>query len=139
MGSYPPLFRDTRLTTLDPNPDPDPDPNPNLDVPSIDLKQLDPNQVGEACRDFGFFRLINHGIPSSLSARLYDESRRILSLPFGLKKDGFVDPIRYFWGTPALSLRTKDLNWVEGVHVQLGKFEVEGDETGDSNWCSSFR
>lgn len=88
-----------------------------LELPTVDLEA--PGQaLAAACREFGVFRLANHGVPAALSARLFATARAALAeAPFSDKR---AQP-GYFWGTPALlSLRVRDVNWVEGFHVALG-------------------
>lgn len=43
-------------------------------------------------------------------------------------KDLADGAVRYFWGTPAVTLRLKELNWLEGLYVSLGKLASEADE-----------
>ncbi|XP_020267475.1 gibberellin 2-beta-dioxygenase 8-like [Asparagus officinalis] len=131
MESYPPLFRNPTA-----NLDSIPTRYPNLDLPIINLAHLDQAQLGEACRELGLFRLINHGIPSPLAAQLHAESKRILSLPFESKRAGLVGPVSYFWGSPVVSLSVGDVNWLEAIHAPLGKIQEVGDDLG---LCSSFR
>jgi isopenicillin N synthase-like dioxygenase len=88
-----------------------------LELPTLDLDHESSSrfteQLAAACRDHGVFRLVNHGVPADLTARLFRLTRDLLD----------TDPAKkaklpgYFWGTPALSLRVKDLNWVEGLHL----------------------
>ncbi|URE48370.1 2OG-Fe(II) oxygenase superfamily [Musa troglodytarum] len=93
-----------------------------IDVPVLDLHRLDPVGLRGACRDWGLFRLVHHGIPPPLSAALQAQARDLLSLPFDAKRARFCFPgLAYFWGTPALTLHVKDLNWLEGLHIPLGR------------------
>ncbi|CAL9178733.1 unnamed protein product [Musa hybrid cultivar] len=95
---------------------------PVIDVPVLDLHRLDPVGLRGACRDWGLFRLVHHGIPPPLSAALQAQARDLLSLPFDAKRARFSSPgLAYFWGTPALTLHVKDLNWLEGLHIPLGR------------------
>jgi isopenicillin N synthase-like dioxygenase len=38
-------------------------------------------RIGEACRNIGFFYIVNHGVPAELVARVYAESKRFFDLP----------------------------------------------------------
>ncbi|XP_027162048.1 gibberellin 2-beta-dioxygenase 8 [Coffea eugenioides] len=129
--SYPPLFRPRRSPTL-PSPDsddffnqqvPDFDPVPVIDSECINQKKLD-----EACREWGMFRLINHGIPLTLLNKLHDHAKKLFSLAYESKQASFTPPISYFWGTPGLTpsgvviqrdVRAQNFNWLEGFHVLL--------------------
>ncbi|KAG0503227.1 hypothetical protein HPP92_003299 [Vanilla planifolia] len=95
-----------------------------LDLPVIDLGNLEPARLGAACRSLGIFRLANHGMPPGLSARIKAEVRQIMELPFERKREklpgpGGGRPLVYFWGTPAVSLHLRSLNWLEGIHLHL--------------------
>ena len=37
-------------------------------------------QIGEACRNIGFFYLINHGVPPMLTRQTFEEARRFFAL-----------------------------------------------------------
>lgn len=88
-----------------------------LELPTVDL-EAPGEALAAACRELGVFRLANHGVPAALSARLFALARAALAgAPF---RDKRAQP-GYFWGTPALSLRVRDVNWVEGFHVALGE------------------
>lgn len=89
---------------------------PVLELPTLDLVEgFDRAALVAACRELGVFRLVNHGVPGDLSGRLFELAQEMLGrVPFERKK---AQP-GYFWGTPALSLRVKDINWVEGFHFQ---------------------
>ncbi|XP_022923378.1 2-oxoglutarate-Fe(II) type oxidoreductase-like isoform X1 [Cucurbita moschata] len=56
-----------------------------LQLPIIDLSSQDRASVAlsihEACLDYGFFYLINHGVEDELLERVFDESRKFFSLP----------------------------------------------------------
>lgn len=104
-------------------------------LPSIDMQCLDDNKLDKACREWGIFRVVNHGVPTELLRKLRDHSKTIFDLPFeskqGLAKSAnYCPPIKYFWGTPALSLSgvalpraspALNLDWVEGLNVPLGQ------------------
>ena len=53
-----------------------------LSIPVIDL--TDPNAldlIGQACKTWGIFQVINHGVPLALIKKLESESRRLFALP----------------------------------------------------------
>ncbi|XP_030537403.1 gibberellin 2-beta-dioxygenase 6 [Rhodamnia argentea] len=145
-SSYPPLFR--RLRDSAPAIDPDngsptanpiPEPHP---IPLIDLQRLDvePERLGEACRELGIFRVVNHGVPLDLLTRLRSHARRLFSLPFESKQASFTTPLSYFWATPvltpsgsAVSRGSQSVNWVEGLQVPVGQLSLLGDGDGDDD------
>lgn len=138
LDSYPPTLRPKNnhpLNLDDPNdfkgPDPIQDPDP---VPIIDLHCLDHKNLDEACKDWGLFRLVNHGVPLTLLEQLQNLAKQLFSLSFESKQEACNEkPITYFWGTPALTPSgtaiTRDpqnINWVEGFDVplcQLSQFQ----------------
>ncbi|XP_072982817.1 gibberellin 2-beta-dioxygenase 6-like isoform X3 [Typha latifolia] len=123
--SYPPLFRIPSHHTSPPSP-PSPSHPPNIQIPLLDLHHLDLTQLTTACKEVGLFRLANHGVPSDLSAQLMDQAKELLSLSFESKKASLSHPVAYFWGTPAVKLSVKNLNWLEGLHVPLGQISSGG-------------
>lgn len=137
MSSYPPPFRQTHPPleeppsfdevlkgypiqhTLEGGDDDD-------DVPVIDLQDPDLQTLNEASRDWGVFRLINHGIPQKLSDRVWSYAKDLFSLPFESKQTHFsTHPITYFWGTPALQQSVLNLNRVEGFHAPLANLLLQ--------------
>ncbi|GAB2288027.1 hypothetical protein Dimus_022372 [Dionaea muscipula] len=115
------------------------DPDPDL-LPLIDAHQEGPvleEKLGEACRDWGIFRLVNHGIPVELLRGVEDHAKRLFELSFESKRALFAGgdcsgggppPVAYFWGTPALTpsgiahpLRSQHINWFEGLNFPLGQ------------------
>ncbi|XP_065864875.1 gibberellin 2-beta-dioxygenase 8 [Euphorbia lathyris] len=99
-------------------------------LPVIDLENLSLENLREACKNWGLFRLVNHGIPLTLLTQLEDQSKIIFSQPFDSKKELKSSPLSYFWGTPALT-RTgtavsgpKNINRVEGFNVPLSQLSL---------------
>ncbi|KAL6606300.1 hypothetical protein ACP70R_041953 [Stipagrostis hirtigluma subsp. patula] len=88
-----------------------------LELPTVDL-EAPGEALAAACRRLGAFRLANHGVPAELSARLFAAARDELGRASFEAKQARPG---YFWGTPALSLRVRDVNWVEGFHLDLGR------------------
>lgn len=96
-------------------------------IPIIDLKCLEHKNLDEACKEWGLFRLVNHGVPITLLEQLQDLTKQLFSLSFESKQEACNEsPIKYFWGTPALTpSRTaitkgpQNINWVEGFDVPL--------------------
>ncbi|CAL9005887.1 unnamed protein product [Prunus brigantina] len=63
--------------------------NLNLKLPVIDFTQFQGSDrcqaihsLEKACREFGFFQLVNHGIKDDVILRMVDVSRRFFELPF---------------------------------------------------------
>ncbi|XP_031111486.1 gibberellin 2-beta-dioxygenase 8-like isoform X1 [Ipomoea triloba] len=104
-------------------------------VPVIDFECMkkDEEKVKEACREWGFFRLVNHGIPESLMSQMLERARELFSMAYKAKQAAFNSAapaagpsISYFWGTPAVTpsgaaLASSNLHWMEGLNVPLNK------------------
>ncbi|XP_061374763.1 gibberellin 2-beta-dioxygenase 8-like [Gastrolobium bilobum] len=131
LESYPPILRHPHHHYQPPNPDPvnnndpiqDPDPVPVIDLQCLDQ---DKNKFDEACKDWGLFRLVNHGVPLTLLKQLQDLAKELFSMSFESKQDACTaSPVAYFWGTPALTpsgtALTGDINLVEGFNVPLSQ------------------
>jgi len=132
LESYPPVLRhldQQQQPPPPPNSDPDEefqDPDP---VPIIDLECLHHDKLEEACKNWGLFRVINHGVPLTLLKELQEVAKELFSLSFEAKEGACSgSPVTYFWGTPALtpSGRTltrspQNMNWVEGFDVPLSQ------------------
>ncbi|KAH0896417.1 hypothetical protein HID58_045985 [Brassica napus] len=105
----------------------------DIDIPVIDFECLDKDILTEACREWGIFRLKNHGVPLPLMSQLQEISESLLSLPFENKQKLFAavnSPMSYFWGTPALNrsgdalkrgAQASNVSMVEGFNVPLSK------------------
>lgn len=150
LESYPPVFRrqntnpeaqaQAQISCLDDNAK---ELNQEFDpIPVVDLQCLNLDELVEACKQWGLFRLVNHGVPLTLVSQLEDHSKKLFSLSFESKQALVASsPVSYFWGTPALtpsgdslSRSPQNINWVEGFNVplnQLSQFEAE-DPTFDS-------
>ncbi|KAL0328342.1 UNVERIFIED_CONTAM: Gibberellin 2-beta-dioxygenase 1 [Sesamum calycinum] len=88
--------------------------NPILfpDVPLIDLSKPDCiTQLVKACEDFGFFKLINHSVPTQFITQLESEALNFFSLPLSAKQTaGPPDPFGY--GNNKIG-PNGDVGWVE--------------------------
>ncbi|XP_020587314.1 S-norcoclaurine synthase 1-like [Phalaenopsis equestris] len=66
------------------------------ELPAIDLEKLlspelnneeEVNRLGFACREWGFFQLINHGIPEEVIERMKDDIKKFFELPLREKEE----------------------------------------------------
>ncbi|KAJ6299270.1 hypothetical protein OIU76_020274 [Salix suchowensis] len=106
-------------------------------IPVLDFQCLNLGKLREACEDWGFFRLVNHGVPLTLMSQLRDHARNLFSHTFESKQELFTKPMSYFWGTTALtptgaalSIGSQNINWVEGFNIplsQLSQFQNENE------------
>ncbi|KAJ4953710.1 hypothetical protein NE237_030542 [Protea cynaroides] len=145
LSSYPPFFlhQSESVRTVEPKDSIPPisdEPDP---IPCIDLQHLNPEEIGKACRDWGMFRLVNHGIPMELVTQLQEQSMKVFSLPFEDKQASLQSPITYFWGTAVLTpsrvaLREKvhKMSRIEGIRARL---DLLPQMTTDDPMFISFR
>ncbi|KAM5583201.1 gibberellin 2-beta-dioxygenase 6 [Rosa sericea] len=108
-------------------------------IPVVDLQCLelgDCKLLEEPCKQWGLFRLANHGVPESLLSQVQDYTRTLFSLTFESKQALITSPLSYFWGTPALTPtgaalsaeKLQNINLVEGLNVplsQLPRFQTD--------------
>lgn len=88
-------------------------------VPVIDLQN--PNaceMIGHACRTWGVFQVINHGVPLNLLAEIECESKNLFSLPLEqkLKAARSVDDMSGY-GVSHISPFFSKQMWYEGFTV----------------------
>ncbi|KAH9318871.1 hypothetical protein KI387_020640 [Taxus chinensis] len=62
-----------------------------VDIPIIDLDKSSPQEVEQACKNWGFFHLINHGVPDHLVSRLESAAADFFSLPAEEKRKVSID------------------------------------------------
>lgn len=145
--SYPPFFRPNqgvdhgeRPTQNLPKSGPESEQEPDItfshsdsdsdSLPVIDFQNMNPEYLSEVCKEWGMFRLANHGVPVNLLSHLHDHASKLFSLSFESKQALPTTPILYFWGSPALTMSgnakqtgpcTQKLNWLEGLNIPLTK------------------
>ncbi|XVF79281.1 hypothetical protein PTKIN_Ptkin14bG0209100 [Pterospermum kingtungense] len=94
-------IRNTKPTTLFPPP-----------IPLVDLSKPDSkHQIIKACDEFGFFKVINHGVPMEFISRLESEASKFFSLPVS-EKEKTGQPTPYGYGNKRIGLNG-DVGWVE--------------------------
>ncbi|GFZ07602.1 gibberellin 2-beta-dioxygenase [Actinidia rufa] len=81
-------------------------------VPLIDLSKPDSkNLLVKACEEFGFFKVVNHGVPTGLITKLETEAIKFFSSPLSKKeKAGSTSPFGY--GNKSIG-PNGDIGWVE--------------------------
>ncbi|KAL5580724.1 hypothetical protein UlMin_013166 [Ulmus minor] len=149
LESYPPQFRHlVQPQLLEFNSTTGSKSTSNSDpIPVIDLQHViegkEKEKFEEACKEWGVFRLINHGIPKTFLEKLQDSMDKVFSLPFETKQGLLTTPFSYFWGTGRLTKtgeaisRGADVNLVEGVYTlatQISQFQPQ-----DHHILTSFR
>lgn len=81
-------------------------------IPLIDLSNPESKHlIVKACEEFGFFKVINHGVPMDFITKLESEAVKFFSLPLPEKeKAGPANPFGY--GNKDIG-RKGDIGWVE--------------------------
>ncbi|KAE8703190.1 Detected protein of confused Function [Hibiscus syriacus] len=101
-----------------------------LEIPLIDLGHLNLGpferqecikKMARAAVEWGFFQIVNHGIPEELLTRLKQEQIKVFQQPFDKKsEDNFLNLSvqSYRWGNP-LATCLRNLSWSEVLHISL--------------------
>lgn len=81
-------------------------------IPIVDLSKPDAKTlIVNACEEFGFFKVINHGVPMEAISQLETEALKFFSLPLNEKeKAGPPNPFGY--GSKRIG-PNGDVGWVE--------------------------
>ncbi|KAE8725832.1 Gibberellin 2-beta-dioxygenase 1 [Hibiscus syriacus] len=81
-------------------------------IPVIDLRDGEAKTlIVKACEEFGFFKLVNHGVPIELMTRLETEALRFFNLPQS-EKDEAGPPAPFGYGNKRIGLNG-DVGWIE--------------------------
>ncbi|KAF7112673.1 hypothetical protein RHSIM_RhsimUnG0204600 [Rhododendron simsii] len=90
------------------------------EIPIIDLSKPDPKaRLVAACEEFGFFKVINHGVPMEFITELESEAIKFFSLPsFEKEKTGPPNPLGY--GNKRIG-PNGDVGWVEFLLLTTNK------------------
>ncbi|KAK7313265.1 hypothetical protein VNO77_37890 [Canavalia gladiata] len=85
-------------------------------IPVVDLSKPDAKTlIVNACDEFGFFKVINHGVPMDSISNLESEAVNFFSLPFHQKQQaGPPNPSGY--GNKKIGVNG-DVGWVEYLHL----------------------
>ncbi|XP_071691876.1 gibberellin 2-beta-dioxygenase 1-like [Rutidosis leptorrhynchoides] len=82
------------------------------EIPIIDLSKTDSKHlIVNACQDFGFFKVVNHGIPKTLIDKLEAEATKFFSFPQSVK-DSAGPPNPFGYGNKNIG-QNGDIGWVE--------------------------
>ncbi|KAG8502694.1 hypothetical protein CXB51_000506 [Gossypium anomalum] len=101
-----------------------------LELPLIDLSHLNLGpperqecieKMGQAAIEWGFFQIVNHGVPDDLLNRLKQEQIKVFQQPFDKKSENNflnLSVQSYRWGNP-LATSLRNLSWSEALHISL--------------------
>ncbi|KAK6932357.1 Non-hem dioxygenase N-terminal domain [Dillenia turbinata] len=109
------------------------------ELPMIDLSKLRlggvereecMEDIAKASREWGFFQVMNHGIPMEVLEEIRLEEVNVFQRPF-VEKIGEkflnLSPGSYRWGTPSATC-IHQLSWSEALHISLE--DISGSLTG---------
>ncbi|KAF7822864.1 gibberellin 2-beta-dioxygenase 8-like [Senna tora] len=101
------------------------------DIPLIDVGRLDDEeckkQIIEAAKTWGFFQIVNHGIPQNiLHSLMFEEMIDLFHRPFAVKSqekfNNFLSASGYKWGNPSATSPNK-LSWSESFLLFLSDMD----------------
>ncbi|PON72625.1 Gibberellin-2 oxidase [Parasponia andersonii] len=83
-------------------------------IPVVDLSNPDAKtSIVKACEDFGFFKVVNHGVPMEFMAKLEAEALNFFNLPQS-EKDRAGPPDPFGYGSKRIG-PNGDVGWIEYV------------------------
>ncbi|URD86970.1 hypothetical protein MUK42_27439 [Musa troglodytarum] len=101
----------------------------DADIPTIDLGSLDVSrviaQVGDACRSFGFFQVVNHGVPDELMLSLMAVASEFFRLPPEEKAKHYSDdPAKKMRLSTSFNIRKETVrNWRDYLRLHCYPLE----------------
>ncbi|GLJ27796.1 hypothetical protein SUGI_0545480 [Cryptomeria japonica] len=103
-------------------------PTSHLDIPIIDMnmflgesdicRQKEMEKIGIACKEWGFFQAVNHGIPQSLLDRMKGIMREFIQLPLEEKLKYEVQE-RDGYGQAFIASDNQKLDWVDRMYLTI--------------------
>ncbi|MED6126156.1 hypothetical protein PIB30_075597 [Stylosanthes scabra] len=99
------------------------------------------SEIARACREWGFFHVVKHGISSEVLNGLRIEQEKVFKIPFDEKKKNKNSNFNFFsgsyrWGSPtATSIR--QFSWSEAFHMPLA--HITGSTTTGPNNTLTYR
>jgi isopenicillin N synthase-like dioxygenase len=110
-------------------------------IPVIDIGRLERDdaalaQVHEACRDWGFFQIVGHGVPDALRTATHTAMRAFFALPLAVKR-AIERTATNSWGFYDRELTKNTRDWKQVFDV--GPDETEGPLAGmQAQWPAAL-
>ncbi|XP_021854851.2 gibberellin 2-beta-dioxygenase 8 isoform X1 [Spinacia oleracea] len=129
------------------------------DLPLIDLSRLVATaakerenckrDIANASREWGFFQVVNHGIPHRMLEEMNKEQVKVFREPFNKKKGDNcmnlrLSPGSYRWGSPTPNCLSQ-LSWSEAFHIPMNDIcsnaprNIANGNPNISNLCSTVK
>ena len=109
---------------------------PVIDVHRVETDAAALRQIHEACRDWGFFQIVGHGVPADLIAATHASMRAFFALPLD-EKLAIERTATNSWGFYDRELTKNKRDWKQVFDV--GPDEIEGPLAGmKAQWPSSL-
>lgn len=117
------------------------------ELPLIDLARLNfwsfdqwIEEMAEAASQWGFFQVMNHGIPQKVFESMRKEQMKIFHQPFRKKSEqNFMNlsADSYRWGNPKATC-LKQFLWSEALHIPVTDISRLGDESNNPRYLHFF-
>ncbi|KAA8514923.1 hypothetical protein F0562_018290 [Nyssa sinensis] len=97
-------------------------------IPVIDLSKPDAKtHIVEACQEFGFFKVVNHGVPIEFMTRLEAEAVKFFNLPQA-EKDKARPPTPFGYGNKRIG-PNGDVGWIEYLLIMSSNPEFNSQKS----------
>ncbi|KAI3762356.1 hypothetical protein L1987_52784 [Smallanthus sonchifolius] len=99
------------------------------DVPVIDIgggdRHLISKQIGDACRHYGFFQVINHGVPDDLVEKMQQVAKEFYELPVEEKMKLYSeDPTKTMRFATSFNVHKEQVhNWTDYLRLHCHPLE----------------
>lgn len=108
------------------------------DLPLIDLNNNHERcvrEMSEAASEWGFFQVVNHGIPKKVLEKMRSEEMKMFHQPFCRKSEPeFMELSEgsYRWGNPTATC-VRQFSWSEAFHIPLSDVQLlDGSHCNDN-------
>ncbi|PKI67652.1 hypothetical protein CRG98_011865 [Punica granatum] len=112
---------------------------PLVDISHLGLEEGHPmreeceREIAWAAKDWGFFQIVNHGIPRQVLEQMKGEQEKVFRQPFCVKRAGGGKLLNlgeecYRWGNPTATC-LRQMSWSEAFHIPINDISRIEDES----------